>query len=200
VERVYRALLIVATLAGSWLGLQVVHESGHVLGAWVTLGRVERVILHPLAISRTDVTNSNRPLVVVWMGPIVGALLPLLLWSAIASAAAVLRSDGDGFAWSLSYVLRFFAGACLVANGLYLGIGSFYRVGDCGDLLQHGARIWQLWLFGAATVPLGLFLWHNLGGHFGLGPKQSKVNRAAALVSTSGCLVLIVFEIIAGGW
>jgi hypothetical protein len=160
---------------------------------------VERVVLHPLTISRTDVSDSSCPLVVVWSGPIVGVLLPLVLWSASISTAAVIRGDGSGFAWSLSYILRFFAGACLVANGLYLGVGSFYRVGDCAELLQHGARIWQLWLFGAATVPLGLLLWHNLGGHFGIGPRRAKVNRSAALVSASGCLVLVVLEIIAGG-
>ena len=39
-RRVRQAVLIVATLAGCWLGMQAVHETGHVLGALWTGGRV----------------------------------------------------------------------------------------------------------------------------------------------------------------
>jgi hypothetical protein len=38
-----------------------------------------------------------------------------------------------------SYLPRFFAGFCLIANGIYLGVGSFSGVGDAGDLLRYGA-------------------------------------------------------------
>jgi len=48
-----QALLISVVLAGSWWAMQAVHEFGHVLGAWLTGGRVERVVLSPLTISRT---------------------------------------------------------------------------------------------------------------------------------------------------
>ena len=47
-------ILIGSTIVGSWLGMQAVHEAGHVLGARVTGGRVERIVLYPLTISRTD--------------------------------------------------------------------------------------------------------------------------------------------------
>jgi predicted Zn-dependent protease len=47
-------MLIGSTVVGSWLGMQAVHELGHVLGAWWTDGDVSRVVLHPLSISRTD--------------------------------------------------------------------------------------------------------------------------------------------------
>src|SRR5438105_1787209 len=102
--------------------MQAVHESGHVFGAWLTGGRVARVVLHPLTISRTDVADNPHPLVVVWAGPIFGVVVPLLLWG----AAAASRLPG-------AFLLRFFAGFCLLANGLYIGVGSFDRVGDCGE-------------------------------------------------------------------
>src|SRR5882724_6474926 len=112
-NRLSQTILIASTLLGSWLGMQAVHESGHVVGAWLTGGRVARVVLHPLAISRTDLADNPHPLVVVWAGPAIGVILPLLLWGTTA-----------GFRLSAAFVLRFFAGFCCVANGLYIGLGS----------------------------------------------------------------------------
>src|SRR5438093_41686 len=88
VDRLHQVLLIGSTVLGSWLGMQAVHESGHVLGAWLTGGRVERVVLHPLTISRTDLAENPHPLIVVWAGPVVGVLVPLVLW-AVATAFQV---------------------------------------------------------------------------------------------------------------
>jgi hypothetical protein len=42
-----------------------------------TGGTVERVVLHPLSISRTDVSPNPHPVAVVWLGPIVGSVVPL---------------------------------------------------------------------------------------------------------------------------
>src|SRR5437879_2266857 len=120
VRRLHQIVLILSTVLGSWLGMQAVHEFGHVLGAWLTGGRVARVVLHPFTISRTDLADNPKPLVVVWAGPVVGVAIPVLLWAAAAAA----RRPG-------AFVLRFFAGFCLLANGLYIGVGSFNRVGDC---------------------------------------------------------------------
>src|SRR4051812_1282250 len=85
VDRLNRLVLIISTLLGSWLGMQAVHEFGHVLGAWFTDGQVTRVVLHPLTISRTELAHNPSPLIVVWAGPVVGIAGPLLLW-AIAAA------------------------------------------------------------------------------------------------------------------
>lgn len=136
--------------------MMAIHEAGHVLSAGRTGGTVRRVVLHPLTISRTDWIDSNNPLLVTWAGPVFGVLAPLFGWAI---------THRLGFA----YLLRFLAGFCSIANGAYLGVGSFDGVGDAGDLLRHGAAVWQLWLFGLICVPLGFFLWHRLGSHFGLG-------------------------------
>jgi len=150
VDRAHHVILVGSTILGSWLGMQAVHELGHVLGAWATGAQVTQVVLSPTTISRTDIANNTRPLIVVWAGPIIGVGLPLVFWS----LARLARLPG-------AFVLRFFAGFCLIANGLYIGFGSFGRIGDCGDMLRHGSAPWQLWLFGAITAPLGLALWHG---------------------------------------
>lgn len=166
-ESLLRIVLIVATLLGSWLGMQAVHELGHVLGAKLTGGEVARVVLHPFTLSRTDLAHNPHPLPVVWLGPVFGAVAPLLLWG----TAGLIKLPG-------AFILRFFAGFCLIANGVYIGIGSLVGAGDCGDLIRHGAALWQLWLFGAATVPLGFWLWNGQGRHFGLGPQSEPVSPA----------------------
>ena len=187
-SRLHQVVLICSTVLGSWLGMQAVHESGHVLGAWLTGGRVARVVLHPLTISRTDLAHNPRPLVVVWAGPVVGAAVPLLVWAVVAAT----RLPG-------AFVLRFFAGFCLLANGLYIGAGSFARVGDCGEMLLHGSEMWQLWLFGVVTAPFGLWLWHRQGPHFGLGSGRGQVNPGVAYGTLVVCVLILLVGLIVGG-
>src|SRR5215475_1853239 len=118
-QRAHQTVLIVSTIALSWLSMMGVHEAGHVLAAWMTGATVNRVVLHPLTISRTDIGENPQPLVVVAGGPLFGVIAPLLAW--ILAIPARLP---------IGYLLRFFAGFCLIANGAYLGVGSFDNVGD----------------------------------------------------------------------
>jgi hypothetical protein len=111
--------LIAVVIAVSWLGMQAIHELGHVAGAWLSGGTVERVVLHPLSISRTDLAENPRPLIVAWAGPITWVALPLIGWA----LAVIARLPGKHF-------LQFFAGFCLISNGLYIGLGSFQSIGD----------------------------------------------------------------------
>lgn len=160
-----KLLLIVTVMLGSWWGMMAVHEAGHVVGAWATGGVVKQIELRPWRISRTDVMPNPVPLVVAWAGPVVGVIAPLLLWGVVRvlpSPFAPPPRTEEGTATVLK-LLRFFAGFCLIANGAYLAFGSIDAVGDAGDLLRHGAQPWQLWLFGAVCMPVGLWLWHGLG-------------------------------------
>jgi hypothetical protein len=185
--RLRQVVLIVSTLGLSWLGMQAVHELGHVLCAWAGGERVDRVVLHPLTISRTDASHDRHPLLVVWGGPLVGVLLPPVAFGLARSAR---------FRWS--YLLRFFAGFCLVANGVYLGVGSFEGVGDAGDLLRYGAPGWQLIAFGLLCVPSGLALWHGLGPHFGLGEAKGRVDGKATVAVLSLLIALVLVELLVG--
>lgn len=146
-----RLLAGAAVVCLSWLGMQAVHELGHVVAAWATGGSVTRVVLHPLAISRTDVAPNPAPLAVAWGGPIVGAAVPLLIM------VIVRRVRGNS---PVRDCAEFFAGFCLIANGAYIGIGSIDGVGDAGDLLRHGAAVWELVVFGALSSIGGLLVWH----------------------------------------
>ena len=180
-KRLHQGVLIVSTLLGSWLGMQALHESGHVIAARMTGGRVAKVVLHPLAISRTDLTKNPRPRLVAWSGPAAGVLFPVLLWG----SATGLRVRG-------SFVLRFFAGFCLVANGAYVGVGSFDRVGDAGEMIRHGSPAWLLWSFGVATIPMGFWLWHRQGGHFGLGEAAGEVSPSVTYLTLIATTLLVL--------
>lgn len=180
-KRVPQTLLIVSTLGLTWLGMMIVHELGHVLGAWASGGGVSKVVLHPLVFSQTVLSHNPHPLFVVWCGPVLGVLIPLLL------LVVADKTGAPGL-----YVIRFFTGFCLIANGAYLGVGSFAGVADAGDLIELGARPWMLWVFGILTFPAGFWLWHGLGPKFGLGSARGRVNATATWVVTV-LFVLVVF-------
>jgi hypothetical protein len=179
-HRFHQILLIGSTLAVAWLWMQAVHELGHCLGAWATGGTVKRVVLHPLAISRTDVTPNPWPLIVAWCGPVIGIFLPAFAWGATAA-----------FQSRFTWLPRFFAGFCLLANGIYLGVGSFQGIGDAGDIVRLGSPVLTLWLFGLAAVPAGFAAWNGLGPHFGLGEKPLPIDRHVAY----GCVALLIATI-----
>jgi hypothetical protein len=168
-KRQHQFVLIASTLAFACLAMQVVHELGHAAGAALSGGRVRAVVLHPLRISYTRLAENPHPLLVAWMGPLVGIGLPL------AALAAARRWQLPGW-----YVAQFFAAFCLVANGAYVAFGSIGRIGDAGDLLRAGTPVWLLWMFGLVTIPLGLGLCNGLGPYFGLGEGRGEVNPVVA--------------------
>jgi hypothetical protein len=182
-----RTALVLALLTTSWLGMLAVHELGHVLAAWATGGTVHRVVFHPLAISRTDVSPNPSPLAVAWAGPIVGSVLPALA----AGAFRWLRWRGRAYA-------EFFAGLCLIANGLYIGVGSFEGVGDAGDLLRHGAPQEALLLFGAIAFALGVWIWHRASGDFGFGRNPRVIGRTETTIAVATAAILTIIAAVFG--
>jgi sterol desaturase/sphingolipid hydroxylase (fatty acid hydroxylase superfamily) len=185
-KRLAQILLILTFIGFSWLAMQVVHELGHVIVARLTGAEVTKVALHPLIISRTDLAENPHPLAVVWGGPVFGVVLPLALF-------------GLAFAYRVPglYLFRFFAGFCLIANGVYVGTG--WLVNDEADpwvMTQNGSPVWLLVFFGLLTAPLGLYLWHRQGFYFGLAEARGKVNMSVALVSTALFVVLVGAEVL----
>lgn len=134
----------------TWLGFLAIHELGHVIGAWVTGGRVIDVSIPLFGFSQTIGHPNPRELVVVWAGPVVGTIAPfllLLIWR------AARRRVPD--------LLLFFAGFCAIANGAYIGVGWIWRAGHAGDMLRLGTPVWVMALFGVTAIVLGLTLWHR---------------------------------------
>lgn len=183
-SRVNQFILIGTFLGFSWLGMQAFHELGHVLGAVLSGGKVEAVVLHPLTISRTDVYPNPHPLIEVWAGAVVGSILPLILFLA-AGATSI----------PLLYLFRFFAGFCLIANGVYIGAGWLLEEGaDSFVMVQNGSPVWLLVFFGLCAVPLGVYLWHRQGSYFGLGAAKGKVDGKAVMMSVCLFVVLVLAE------
>ena len=185
VDRSLRVLLVVSTLWLSWLAMMVVHEAGHVAHAWASGGTVREVVLHPLSISRTDLGRNPHPHFVVWGGPLWGCAIPLL----VLLGARAFRTP-------YAFLFRFFAGFCLLANGMYIGAGSFVRAGDAGDLLRLGSPQWLLVALGAAASAGGLALWHGLGPAFGVGRPMGRIQRRAAIGTAAALVVLVAAELL----
>jgi hypothetical protein len=185
-KRIPQIVLIGTFVPFCWLAMQVVHELGHVLMAWITKGEVTKVALHPLIVSRTDLAENPHPLAVVWGGPLVGCVLPLVAFG----AASIRRIPGV-------YLFRFFAGFGLVANGVYIGTGWLIANGaDPGVMIENGSPTWLLVVFGLLTFPAGLYLWHRQGRYFGLAEANGHVSKLAAAISAALLVGLVAFELI----
>lgn len=181
-----------------WMGMQIVHEFGHVLGALMTGGRVSRVVLDPFTISRSDFAANPSPHVTVWAGPVVGSLLPVLCLSLLAGGSAATRPDGqvrtDGQSQpktgqEIVMMMQFFAGFCLVGNGAYLLFGGFDGVGDCGVMRQCGTPLPVILGVGGLLTVAGFGVWHRLGRIRSLWEQDHISWRHAAL--TAGALLLV---------
>jgi len=177
-------VLICSTLAISWLGMMVVHEFGHVLFGWVSGGIVARVVVSPFECSRTDMQKNPHPLFEAWGGALVGSVLPFvvsILWRWLR--------------WPAWYFFQFFAGLCLITNGVYLALVSFIpNAADPGDIMQNGSPQWILVVFGLIAFPIGLFLWNGLGIHFGFGIARGKANSRVAVTVFVALLLLVIIE------
>ena len=176
-QRVRQILFGVVAISTCWFGMLVMHEMGHVIGALITGGTVERVVLHPLTISSTHVSPNPSPSVVVWLGPIWGATFPLAIaW--LCPAETFWRA-----------LAVFFAGFCLIANGAYIGLGSFEQIGDCKEMADTGTSAGSMIALGLMCVPSGFYLWHGLGSFKNYFDKQNQI-PAMVFFSITGFLAL----------
>lgn len=143
--------LVAAWIPASWLVFLWTHEFGHILGAWLTGGKVQKIVLHPLVFSRTDVLPNPSPMLVAWAGAVVGPLI-----AAVVVSALILLPK-HGFA-----LYRTVLGFAFIANGSYIGLGVIQPVGDAKDLLELGAAQWALGLYGLLAMGIGLTLWGGI--------------------------------------
>lgn len=175
-ERLCRIALVATTLALSWLGMMAVHEFGHVLNAYLSGGRVSRLVLDPSDISHTELSANPHPMFVAWGGVVWGTAIPATLLLLARAGRSELR-----------HLASFFGGFCLVANGAYLVAGVATRAGDPGDLLRLGASRGSVLAAGLLASILGLALWHRLGSGFGF-----PVHRAPGIYGTTAALLALL--------
>jgi len=152
----------------SWYGMMAVHEAGHCIGALVTGAAVHAVELPLVGFSRTEFSGGSSPLLVVWAGPVLGAILPLLLLALVGRAGRRAK-----------HALLFFVGFCLLANGAYIGLGAFSGAGDCRQMLQYGSPMALLLAFGIASSAAGLCAWHRMGPFRGWFARADRIGNRA---------------------
>lgn len=154
-----RIIIIALLLAGSWYAMMLVHEFGHVIGAWITGSHIHSVRVPWVGFSQTLVPVTPWPRVVTASGPVVGAMLPVLIWRSARRIPRLARSG-----WSV--IARFLAAFCLLANGVYVGSAMLNPVGDSEELVRMGVPAWALTAIGLPAAALGLALWNGMAMNF----------------------------------
>lgn len=94
----------------------------------------------------------------------------------------------------MNSLLQFFAGFCFIANGAYLGIGVFDRVGDADEILKAGTPPWMLTAFGLIAFVFGLALWHRLGSPLNVIQARNKLDPWLVTGLITTLLLVIVVE------
>jgi len=178
------AYLLTVTLL-FWLGMQVFHELGHVLGALATGAEILRVVLHPLKLSETVLGRNPEPALVAFTGTLAGSGLPLLLYGFTRTLHL-----GD------TALQRAFAGFCLIANGVYLVFGPSTGPSDTGVMVTAGWSGGLLRTAGLLLAGTGIYLWNGLGRYFGMGEARGQVRRSAFALSLFLLALLVLLELI----
>jgi hypothetical protein len=62
--------------------------------------------------------------------------------------------------------------------------------------LRHGAVVWQLWVFGALAVSIGLWLWNGTGTTFGFGAANGRVSHTAAWICALLAIAIAGIELV----
>lgn len=130
----------IGLLAAAWCAMTFTHEGGHIVGGRLGGATLRDAELRPWRLPYSIHEPDPRPLVTLWSGPILGAIVPL-------AAAAAIRRD---WAWFIAYF-------CLLANGSYLAAAwiSGDRFLDTPQLLAAGAWPASILLYIVVTVVIG---------------------------------------------
>ncbi|WP_145074829.1 hypothetical protein [Poriferisphaera corsica] len=137
--------------------MMAIHELGHAWGAWLSGGSEIDIIVPAVGFSRTTIGINPQPLFVAWMGASAGCAVPLVM----AIGSTIVWKRVGIMIWPQRWTLGW-AGFCLLANSAYIGLGWINHIGDAGDLLRHGACIWQLVIFGLVAMSSGFWIWHQM--------------------------------------
>ncbi len=135
-----RYLQFTLLLVIAWSVFVLTHEGGHIIGGWLSGGTLAEADLLPWHLPHSRFAPDPHPLVTVWSGPLLGAILPVALALAI----------GRNWAWLIAYF-------CLLANGTYLAVAwvTGDRLLDTARLLDAGAWSISIVAYCALTISAG---------------------------------------------
>lgn len=127
-------------LAAAWCVMTFTHESGHLIGGWLSGAELAALELRPWHLPYSLFRPDPQPLVTLWAGPLLGVVVPQLL-------AMLLRQQW----W------RFIANFCLIANGSYIAVGWFSGDAflDTTRLIDQGAHPALVACYCLVTIPIG---------------------------------------------
>ncbi len=135
-----RILYLILLLGVSWGVMTFTHETGHIVGGWMSGGTLKSVDLLPWHLPYSIFDPDPEPLVTLWCGPMLGVLVPFGL-------ALLIRRD-----W-----MWFIAHFCMLANGVYLAMawvsGGQYL--DTPKLLETGAHPITIVIYCVVTIGMG---------------------------------------------
>lgn len=170
-REMYRHIpLFILLLAASWVTMTFTHESGHLIGGFVSGAKLTSFDLAPWRLPYSLHSPDPFPLVTLWAGPIIGVLIPLVL-------AASIRQQ---WAW-------FIADFCLIANGGYLALAWLAgdRYLDTPRLLAAGSHPASIVLFCAVTIGLGYVWFRSDCIHFLASSSQGQAEVSEDKTKTS---------------
>lgn len=141
-----RYLWFAMMLIVSWVVMTFTHEMGHILGGLCCGGSVKSASVVPWRIPYSILEPDPMPLVTLWSGLLVGALIPVLVAVMINKTSA----------W-------FVAHFCMLANGIYIAIAwvTGERYLDTARLLEYGASPISILIYCCATIGIGYVGFRN---------------------------------------
>lgn len=124
----------------SWCVMTFTHELGHIITGCCSGGHLQKWDLAPWRLPYSFFDPNPHPLLTLWGGPILGAVIPCVV-------ATVWRSNRG---WFVAYF-------CVLANGIYLLLAwwSGERFLDTPQLLEQGASRFSVGLFCLVTISMG---------------------------------------------
>jgi|JI10StandDraft_1071094.scaffolds.fasta_scaffold06383_5 hypothetical protein len=136
----YKWLQWTALLAISWVLMTQFHEWGHIIGGYLSGGKLIALDVWPWHLPYSIFEPDPHPLVTLWSGLLVGIVAPFLL-------ALLIRTDS---AWFVSHF-------CWLANGSYIALAWISRDSylDTTKLLEYGAPTWSIAFYCCLTIGVG---------------------------------------------
>jgi hypothetical protein len=165
-ETFTKIAIFVALGLVAWCCMTVVHELGHIVGGYISGAKLLSAELRPWKIPFSFFEPDPHPLVTLWSGPVLGALVPFLVALLLPFLRALTPDPSPGRPGEGRRLrprrlvirdspLKFVADFCILANGCYLAVAWFtgdHHL-DTARLLQAGSH--PIWILAYCLLTIG---------------------------------------------